>query len=170
MQIRCWVTICVGLFDCKFFRRCVFCDCHVSILWIWNYWMWQFFGVCVDCIFFCWYTEILTFLTQRSRITIQTLLKQLFKPLISAILVLTTVILNYCIRKILNLDSKTAVSFASGKRIFSSQIAKDFAFSEIVRNDIYLSSSGTSFAIYLSSSGTSLVLSWLMQYHLLSYR
>ena len=33
---------------------------------------------------------------------------------------------------------KKAVSFASGKRMFSSQIAKDFAFSEIVRDAVFL--------------------------------
>ena len=66
------------------------------------------------------------------------LIQTTIKPSISAILVLTTVILHHCLRKISNLDSKTAISFASGKRVFSSQIAKDFAFSEIVHDAVFL--------------------------------
>ena len=99
----------------------------------------DFFGVCVDCIFFILLIRMDFNISYPKKSKCHSNLAQTtIKPLILAILVLTTVILHHCLRKILNLDSKTAVSFASGKRMFSSQIAKDFAFSEIVRNAVFL--------------------------------
>ena len=102
----------------------------------------DFFGVCVDCIFFILLTRMDFNISYPKKSKCHSNLAQTtIKPSILAIPVLTTGISHYRLWKILNLDSKTAVSFASGKRIFSSfssQIAEDFAFSEIVRNAVFL--------------------------------
>ena len=95
--------------------------------------------MCVDCIFFVLLTRRDFDISYPKKSKHHSNLAQTtIKPLILAIPVLTTGISHHCLWKILNLDSKKAVSFASGKRMFSSQIAKDFAFPEIVRNAVFL--------------------------------